>query len=657
MKKFKLLALTSTLLLTGISSTLIESRKATSNIEISQAVKKDLSIKKAIEYRKSFSFELFNNDDTKPSWASINTSTNGGALIKDELTGVSFNVVSSSTSGFQYSQEIQGLNCIRTGGSTSSSRNMSFTIPSGSTAKLMIEATSDSDSKTIFIDKSMTSSVNSTYGSLVLTKNEMNDFISKELTAGSYYLNFTGTVYFNKIVVELTGMNEVSFFDDDDTLIKSIGVKTGETAEALVTKDKIGQKFSHWSLTPGGEAFDFETTIASDISLYAVYERCEVHTVTFNFNYSGAESVKQLVNDQSKATKIETPKRLGYKFETWYYNNATFNFNTLITEDITLFAKWTLDSVPTISGPDSLRFGYNSATEIEAILLQYSATDVEDDTCDIELVSDTYSLNANEIGEYEIVLSATDSSGNKTTKTIPVEVYDNVAPIFEGPSFIYKSTSIALTTNDLLSEIKATDAIDGEVEIEVTSDSYTGFANKVGEYALNLLAKDSSGNRRTFNLNVVVSDKIPDVWYVHENTIKVQKNIHLSSDKVVNLLIQTGELKSGYSSIDVVSNYIFKPTEEGVEAIENDVGIYSITVKARYYSGEEITLTRAIKVYDSQEATQIRDNALIQSGKWLYNSVIKNVSNFFIRVYNDIVKLIGHEEWQASYVKGLEIYE
>ncbi len=671
MKKLKLLLLTSTLLLPGaVSLTKNESRVDTSTI-VNRS-----GIKKAISYNQKFSYVLFDGaENVMPSWASVNNKNKGGDIVTDEKSGIEFTILASSTNGFKYVDDhtdFDFTNTIKTGGETSeSNRFIKIVIPEGITAKIKSEIYVSNNDRIVFVDTqprrtyfqeaqvvpgetgaedvTIPSTSVSPYGQLSLIKG-LNDFESEELTSGTYYLNFNGTMHFGRIVVEMTGLTEVHF-KDGETTIEDRVVKINSITAAASCLDKLGLKFSHWSLTPNGTAYDFSNPITEETILYAVFNECETFTVTFNSNYTGSTNSQVVVNDGATVSRPENPRRPGYKFSSWIYNNRPFDFKTLITEDITLFAKWELDNIPTITGPDSLRFGYSKPTEIEAILLQYNAKDIEDGTLDLQVDSDTYSLKPNEIGTYEIVLSATDSNGNKATKTIPVEVYDDLAPTFEGPTTIYKSTSIALTTNDILKEITATDAIEGAVDIEVTSDSYTGYANKVGDYSIELLAKDSNNNRRTFNLNVNVSDKIANVWYVPEKTINVQSNIQLSDQNIIDLLINTKELLPEYSSIKVTSNYSFD-TEN-----QNEIGIYSVTIAARYFNGKEITLTRAINVYESDEKTQKRDNWFIKSCKGTYNFLIKNVSNFFIRCYNEIVKLIGHKEWQGNYLKDITIYE
>jgi uncharacterized repeat protein (TIGR02543 family) len=47
-----------------------------------------------------------------------------------------------------------------------------------------------------------------------------------------------------------------------------------------------------------------------------------------------------LTTKNSKIAKPANPSRKGYTFVGWYYKNKLFNFNTNITKNITLTAKW-----------------------------------------------------------------------------------------------------------------------------------------------------------------------------------------------------------------------------------------------------------------------------------------------------------------------------
>ena len=66
------------------------------------------------------------------------------------------------------------------------------------------------------------------------------------------------------------------------------------------------------------------------------------YTVTFNTN-GGSAIDSQTVESGQKATKPADPTKEGYTFEGWYVDanySAEFNFDTAITEDTTIYAKW-----------------------------------------------------------------------------------------------------------------------------------------------------------------------------------------------------------------------------------------------------------------------------------------------------------------------------
>ena len=80
----------------------------------------------------------------------------------------------------------------------------------------------------------------------------------------------------------------------------------------------------------------FETDIPADTTTATVG-----HIVTFDAN-GGSKVNKQFVENNGKATKPTDPTKADYTFGGWFLGSATeaFNFNTAITSDITLTAKW-----------------------------------------------------------------------------------------------------------------------------------------------------------------------------------------------------------------------------------------------------------------------------------------------------------------------------
>jgi uncharacterized repeat protein (TIGR02543 family)/LPXTG-motif cell wall-anchored protein len=68
----------------------------------------------------------------------------------------------------------------------------------------------------------------------------------------------------------------------------------------------------------------------------------KTYTVKFVTKHGIAPDT-QVIDEGSRATKPADPKMGGYKFEGWYKDSefkAEFNWDTAITEDITLYGKW-----------------------------------------------------------------------------------------------------------------------------------------------------------------------------------------------------------------------------------------------------------------------------------------------------------------------------
>ncbi len=67
------------------------------------------------------------------------------------------------------------------------------------------------------------------------------------------------------------------------------------------------------------------------------------HKVTFDSN-GGSTVAAQYVLDGQKATKPTNPTRTGFTFVEWQLNNSAYSFNSTVTSNITLKAKWKLNT-------------------------------------------------------------------------------------------------------------------------------------------------------------------------------------------------------------------------------------------------------------------------------------------------------------------------
>ena len=67
-------------------------------------------------------------------------------------------------------------------------------------------------------------------------------------------------------------------------------------------------------------------------------------TVTYAYGALGGTYATQIVQAGEKAIEPDVPSRQGYQFTDWYLDDTKYDFNTAVTGDMTLTAKWTANS-------------------------------------------------------------------------------------------------------------------------------------------------------------------------------------------------------------------------------------------------------------------------------------------------------------------------
>jgi len=65
-------------------------------------------------------------------------------------------------------------------------------------------------------------------------------------------------------------------------------------------------------------------------------------TVTYDYGERGGIYAKQIVQAGETAIEPDVPSRQGYQFTDWYLDDTKYDFNTAVTGDMTLTAKWTV---------------------------------------------------------------------------------------------------------------------------------------------------------------------------------------------------------------------------------------------------------------------------------------------------------------------------
>lgn len=103
---------------------------------------------------------------------------------------------------------------------------------------------------------------------------------------------------------------------------------------------RTGYTFGGWNKA-NGTAWDHASdTVTDNITLYAKWT---ANTYTVTFDSTGGSAVDaQPVAYGEKAKKPAAPQKTGYAFGGWYLGEEAYDFAAVVTEDMTLTAKWTV---------------------------------------------------------------------------------------------------------------------------------------------------------------------------------------------------------------------------------------------------------------------------------------------------------------------------
>ena len=145
------------------------------------------------------------------------------------------------------------------------------------------------------------------------------------------------------VTVTYSGICIVTFDSNGGSSVSSQEIKKGEKASKPEAPMKMGNIFEGWyadsALTT---PYDFNQIVTQNITLYAKWREAAVYTVTFDSN-GGSSIEAQQISEGGSAYQPDTPVRRGFVFEGWYSDNSftnAYNFNTVVTGNITLYAKW-----------------------------------------------------------------------------------------------------------------------------------------------------------------------------------------------------------------------------------------------------------------------------------------------------------------------------
>lgn len=161
-----------------------------------------------------------------------------------------------------------------------------------------------------------------------------------KFTGNTYCITSDSEIYVNYIPNEYTATFKVG----EEVYGAVQTVNYGEYVECPTIPEKQGYIFKGWYIEGAEEtAFDFNTLIESNVTLFAKYQIIEnkKYDVTF-YNYDGVQyGAVQRVEEGKTAIPAGRPAREGYEFLGWYIIGDTrelYDFDTPVIADISLNA-------------------------------------------------------------------------------------------------------------------------------------------------------------------------------------------------------------------------------------------------------------------------------------------------------------------------------
>lgn len=289
-------------------------------------------------------------------------------------------------------------------------------------------------------------------------------------------------------------------------------------------------------------------------------------------------------------------------------------------------------TAPVINNKNVCRFRYGTKITKEDLLEYFTITDNASSSGSTWTTSFDFpegiSLNQEmNVGNYSgCHLIVIDNSGNSSSYTFNIEVYDDVAPVISKKDGSYSNIKMGisrlmdLNTADLLALYKADDVIDGSCDVYIKSGTINTYM--VGDQTIILGAKDKKNNESTVSITITSIVDIPPVFILDTKLFSTTSDCPLNvvdlTSLVSNCVLQEGETFVGVRA----KAYLSTP---------ETVGTY--TIDYSYLDVSEATQSSSftLKVVEAQEK---EEKSIWQVISDWFGMIGQNISNFFLKLWH-----------------------
>ena len=417
---------------------------------------------------------------------------------------------------------------------------------------------------------------------------------------------------------------KVSFVDNGTKYIEDETIEYNKAAIKPETDpSKVGHTFKYWSLEENGVAYDFNTKITKDTTLYSVYS---VNNYKVSFVDNGTKYIEDETIEYNKtAIKPETdPSKVGHTFKYWSLeeNGIAYDFNTKITKDTTLYSVYEANeyTVKFMNGDnlfkqEQVKYGLKATKPSENPTMEHNlfkTWTLNDKEYDFNLpVTDNLVLHSKyeEIEKPSISHLPTEWTNNKVTVTITSshEDYKYLYKIdtgeykeYTGPFDIdYNCTVVAKSVKENVDSITESHDITNIDKIKPIINSLNETNVSGTSFDINVSTIDNESGMKQIH---IYKDDLLETTIVYNENYNEEKN----STYIFNDLISGNDYKIKVVAEDVAGN--LSEAKEIIVKTEEKIVARIIGRENKLFEDENLyenfsSLERAIKACPSNQCT------------------------------------------------------
>lgn len=228
-------------------------------------------------------------------------------------------------------------------------------------------------------------------------------------------------------------------------------------------------------------------------------------------------------------------------------------------------------------------------------------------------------IDTDVLGDYTLIYSVSDSSGNQTSETFTVKVVDSTNPELNGPDEIIKRSDTILDGTFYLQYFTASDDHDGVItnRLEVVSDGYMGNANKPGTYKVVVSVKDIQGNYTNHELTIkVVKEMLPRL-IIDKHYWVVGNDHKYVDDEFIDTLKFIDDLPN--------NTFIFTTTFDNYSNSYSSLDTYQKNFELLSNTGQEYEREIILEVVESGANIVDQDPGFVESNGGIIVAIIASV--------------------------------